>query len=182
MCCNGILAGLVSITAPCAVVEPGFAILIGILGGSLYFACSNLMLKLKIDDPLDAASVHGFCGVWGVLSAGIFAKDEFVTEAYGETLGNLAWGTRLGNQIIGCLAIFIWTICPSAMLFKGCDLFVGLRTEEGGRKGGLDVVDFGMPAYAGTPLTSPPRNSKTVANAEGPVDSEEEEQLDPSKA
>merc|ERR1719159_314723 len=70
--CNGILAGLVSVTAPCSNVESGSAVLIGLLGGFLVVGSSNLIKKLKIDDPVDAFSVHGACGIWGCLAAALF--------------------------------------------------------------------------------------------------------------
>merc|ERR1711912_141127 len=70
--CNGILAGLVSVTAPCSNVESGSAVLIGFLGGFVYVGSSTLIKKLKVDDPVDASSVHGTCGIWGCLAAALF--------------------------------------------------------------------------------------------------------------
>merc|ERR1719399_2089589 len=70
--CNGILAGLVSVTAPCSNVESGSAVLIGLLGGFVYVGSATLIRKLKIDDPVDASSVHGSCGIWGCLAAALF--------------------------------------------------------------------------------------------------------------
>merc|ERR1719321_1136409 len=70
--CNGILAGLVSITAGCSNVESGSAVLIGSLGGLIYVGSSAGVKKLKIDDPVDASSVHGTCGIWGCLAAALF--------------------------------------------------------------------------------------------------------------
>merc|ERR1719379_1026096 len=70
--CNGVLAGLVSITAGCSNVESGSAFLIGILGGFIYVGSSGLIRKLRVDDPVDAFSVHGACGIWGCLAAALF--------------------------------------------------------------------------------------------------------------
>merc|ERR1712167_91253 len=70
--CNGILAGLVSVTAPCSNVESGSAVLIGLLGGFIFVGSSALIKKLKIDDPVDAFSVHGACGIWGCIAAALF--------------------------------------------------------------------------------------------------------------
>merc|ERR1719163_962391 len=70
--CNGILAGLVSITAGCSNVESGSAFLIGIVGGFIFVGSSALIKKLKIDDPVDAFSVHGSCGIWGCIAAAVF--------------------------------------------------------------------------------------------------------------
>ncbi len=95
--CNGVLAGLVSVTGPCAVIKPWAAICIGIIGGILYWLSSNLLAKLlKIDDPLDAFSVHGICGFWGVISVGVFAYDkkDIAFAGYSEDVVNLNQGYR----------------------------------------------------------------------------------------
>ena len=70
--CNGCLAGLVAITAPCGCVEPWAAICIGIIAGILMCCFSRLMLELNVDDPLEAASVHYMNGIWGIIACGIF--------------------------------------------------------------------------------------------------------------
>merc|ERR1711988_1257857 len=76
--CNGILGGLVSITAGCSVTLPWSAVLIGFIGGFVYFGSSKCVLKLcKIDDPLDAFAVHGACGFWGVFATGLFSADAY---------------------------------------------------------------------------------------------------------
>ena len=69
---NGLLAGLVSITAVCDRVEPTFAVFIGGLGGLIYCLSCKLLVALNIDDPIEAAPVHGFCGLWGLIVVGIF--------------------------------------------------------------------------------------------------------------
>lgn len=76
------MAGLVAITAPCAVVEPWAACVIGIIAGGVYLAASTLLVKLRIDDPVDAAPVHLANGTWGVLSVGVFAARRRIQEAY----------------------------------------------------------------------------------------------------
>merc|ERR1712190_90775 len=70
--CNGILAGLVSITAGCGNVDCGWAVFIGVFGGLVFQAASSLLKTLRIDDPIDAFAVHGACGAWGVLAAALF--------------------------------------------------------------------------------------------------------------
>ena len=81
--CGGLLAGLVSITAGCSVVEPWAALLIGGFGGIVFDLADKLLLKLQIDDPLQAAPMHGFCGAWGVIAVGLLATEDYVAEAYG---------------------------------------------------------------------------------------------------
>ena len=72
---NAILAGLVSITAPCNNVEPWAACIIGIIGSFVYIVSAKLMIKFKIDDPIEASQIHGFTGLWGCISVGFFDKD-----------------------------------------------------------------------------------------------------------
>jgi len=147
LACNGILAGLVSITAPCSVVAPGFAIIIGIIGGLLYYGFSYLMIFLKIDDPLDAAAVHGFCGFWGVISVAIFTTKDYMMKAAYAREADQDLGTRLWNQFAVALTITVWTLALSGLMFFTASKLNILRTEEGAKKGGLDEPDFGQPAY-----------------------------------
>ena len=78
---NGILGGLVSITANCSVVNHWAAVLIGMIGAFVCYGASRLLLKLRVDDPLDAFAVHGACGFWGLLATGIFCTDANVAYA-----------------------------------------------------------------------------------------------------
>ena len=80
--CNGILSGLVSVTGSCGNINNGYAIIIGFFGGVFYTFAAKLVAYLKIDDPLDAFSVHGVCGIWGVINVGLFDK------TYGLFYGN----------------------------------------------------------------------------------------------
>jgi len=150
LACNGILAGLVSITAPCPVVAPGCAICIGFIGGLLYYGFSSLMVRLKIDDPLDAAAVHGMCGFWGVISVAIFTTKDYMMKAAYEREAGQDLGTRLGNQIAVALAVTAWTLSLSGLMFFTVKMTIGLRTDEGAQPGGLDKPDFGGPAYEQT--------------------------------
>lgn len=72
--CNGLLGGLVSITGVCNDCDPWASFVIGLIGGLVYSGSCKLFKKLYVDDPIDASSVHGFCGIWGVLAVGIFSK------------------------------------------------------------------------------------------------------------
>ena len=84
--CNGVLAGLVAITAGCSVVEPWAALIAGALGAITIFGAGKLLLKLKIDDPLEACPMHGFCGALGVIFVGLMAKEEYVLQTYGKAV------------------------------------------------------------------------------------------------
>lgn len=145
--CNGILAGLVSITAGCSVVGPGSALAIGAIGGIIYLVASKLMLKLKIDDPLDAAPVHGFCGYWGVVSVAFFATTQNITEAFSEHMAGFTFQKRFSHQIGGATIIAAWTIITSGLMFWLTKVTIGLRTEKGSSLEGLDAEDFGAEAY-----------------------------------
>ena len=113
--CNGILGGLVSITAGCSTVYPWAAVLIGFLGGFVYFGSSALVLKvLKVDDPLDAFAVHGACGAFGCIMIGFFATKEYAWTDYGVFYGGN--GTLLGVQIAGVVIEILWVTTLSLSL------------------------------------------------------------------
>ena len=76
MLCNGVLAGMVSVTASCNNIELYAAGLIGIIGGMIYIQTKKIVQRFEIDDPLDISEVHGFCGIWSVIAVGIFDKDK----------------------------------------------------------------------------------------------------------
>jgi len=147
LACNGVLAGLVSITAPCSVIAPGFSIIIGFIGALVYFGFSRLMLRIKIDDPLDAAAVHGACGFWGCIAVAIFSTEEYMLKAAYDRESAQDFGTRLGNQLVVALTITVWTIGLSGLMFFVAKKIIGIRTEDGASAGGLDAKDFGMKAY-----------------------------------
>ena len=97
MVLNGTLAGLVGITANCAVVDPWMAFIIGLVSAFILYLGHYLLLWLKIDDPVDATVVHGFCGYWGLLCSGIFCTDKNVQyAAYPNTNDACARGEQFG--------------------------------------------------------------------------------------
>lgn len=106
---NGILAGLVSITAGCNAVEPWAALVIGMIGSFFYIGSTRMMTKMKIDDPIEATQVHGFCGIWGVLAVGLLAKDK------GLLYGADGSGKLFGAQCLGILAITAWVAVLTAV-------------------------------------------------------------------
>jgi Amt family ammonium transporter len=144
---NGILAGLVSITAACHCVEPWAAFLVGIIGAIIYKAASLLLQKLKIDDPLDAAPVHGFCGIFGALVPGIFSSDALLHSNYGNDNDAFSSGRQFLTQLVGVLAVLAWVIVTSFILFYGIHKTIGLRVSEEVEDIGLDQSEHGGKAY-----------------------------------
>jgi Amt family ammonium transporter len=111
MCCNGILAGLVAITSPCAFVSPTASVIIGLVAGVLVvIAVGFVENKLKIDDPVGALSVHLVCGVFGTLCVGLFASPQIIPMQVGDAAckAGLFYGggaTQLISQLIGIGAV-----------------------------------------------------------------------------
>eukprot|EP01062_Namystynia_karyoxenos_P079781 TRINITY_DN847_c0_g1_i2.p1 TRINITY_DN847_c0_g1~~TRINITY_DN847_c0_g1_i2.p1 ORF type:complete len:576 (+),score=217.27 TRINITY_DN847_c0_g1_i2:116-1843(+) len=139
---NGILAGLVSITAGCVVVDEWCAIVIGLLGGLLYYGAAMLLLWLRIDDPLNAWPVHGVCGVWGCLAVGIFAQHKNIERAYSGLDGSaVASGEQFAVQLLGVVAIIGWTVGLSGIMFFCIDKTIGMRVSAEDEDQGLDVAE-----------------------------------------
>ena len=137
---NGILAGLVSITAGCADVEGYAAFVIGVIGAIIYVAVSQAMRSTGVDDPLDAFAIHGACGAWGVFALGLFHTGDGVF--YGGD------GELLGWQITGILVITLWSGVMSLLVF-GILHFAGyLRVADSAENTGLDKLHHGGNAYA----------------------------------
>lgn len=153
MLCNGILAGLVSITAGTAAVWPWASLIIGFLGGFVYLAASKTVLYIcKVDDPLDAFAVHGACGFWGVMAAALFAAE--ITEQDGSQGPKGAFygnGKPLGAGIIFCLADIGWTGGCSLMMFVPLKLAGLLRVSAEMEDAGMDTSKHGGPAYNDKP-------------------------------
>ncbi len=155
MTLNGALAGLVAITAPCAFVSAGSAVIIGLVGGILVVLSVVFLDKtLRIDDPVGAVSVHGVCGAWGTLSLGIFAQDVF---APGTTGNGLLFGggvKLLFAQFIGVISVFAWCIVTGFTLFLIIKNTIGLRVSPEEELRGLDIDEHGMEAYSGFQIFS----------------------------
>lgn len=136
---NGVLAGLVGITAPCNTVHPVGALIIGSVAGILVVISVVILdTVLKVDDPVGAISVHGTCGIWGLLAAGIpwFAHAE----------SGVTWA-QFGVQLVGALAYFFWPFITCLILFLILKATVGLRTSAEEELAGLDVGEHGNVAY-----------------------------------
>lgn len=152
MSVNGLLAGLVAITAPCAFVDPWAAVVIGLIAGVIVIFASSLLEKLKIDDPVGAVPVHLFNGAWGVLAVGIFANGNPDTAAWNgveSAVTGLLYGgsTQILAQLTEVAAIFIAVFGLSYLFFKVCNSFKLLRVSREDELGGLDLPEMGSVAY-----------------------------------
>ncbi len=136
---NGALGGLVAITAPCAVVLPWSAVLIGLVAGVIVVFGMILLEKLKIDDPVGAVPVHLFSGAWGTLALGIFSTENGLLYGGG--------ATQLVAQIIGIVACGVWTAGTVAILFFAIKNTIGLRVSAEEEELGLDYHEHGSEAY-----------------------------------
>ena len=144
---NGALAGLVGITAPCAVVSPISAIIIGTVAGLLVIYSVVFLDKMKIDDPVGAIPVHGINGVWGTLAVGLFGQQAFGLPSDGLFYGGGAG--QLGVQALGTFSIAIFVFAAMWVVFKVIDKVVGLRVSEKEELQGLDIVEHRMESYHG---------------------------------
>ena len=139
MTLNGALAGLVGITAGCANVNNLGAVLIGLVSGMLVVYSINSLEKKGFDDAVGAVSVHGICGIWGVLAVAIFDTTDGLMYGGGATL--------FLPQLIGILAIGAWAYGTSFLVFKTIDSTVGLRVTAEEEIAGLDATEHGTSAY-----------------------------------
>jgi Amt family ammonium transporter len=146
---NGALAGLVAITASCAYVTPGSAVLIGLIAGLLVFYSIKFFDKIKVDDPILALSVHGAAGVWGTLSTGFFATPQ-LAELYGGLPGLFYGGglEQLGVQALGVFVSGIYAFIVSFVLLLVVQKALsGLRVTEEEEIMGLDLSEHGTYGY-----------------------------------
>lgn len=141
MICNGILAGLVGITAGADSVSNNMALLVGLLAGVLVAVSVKAIDRLKIDDPVGAVSVHGTCGILGTLWVGLAATE-----------GGLFFGggfDLLTAQIVGIVAVAAWVAMATGVLFLTLKAMGQLRVSEQEELEGLDVYEHGVSGYAG---------------------------------
>ena len=129
MALNGLLAGLVSITAGADSVSPFASVLMGAIGGVIVVFSIIFLDKIKVDDPVGAISVHGTCGIWGTIAVGIFG------------------GASLTSQIIGVLGVYIFAFVFSYIVFLLIKLTMGVRVSAEEESSGLDISEHGQEAY-----------------------------------
>lgn len=137
---NGVLAGLVGITAGCDLVSPVGAALIGAISGVvMIFAVDFIDKVLKIDDPVGASAVHGVCGFLGTILTGLLALEEGWMYGAGP---NFFLAQLFGATVIGC-----WAAGMGFVVFKGLDIVHGLRVPARVEEEGLDIYEHGETAY-----------------------------------
>jgi len=133
---NGILGGLVGITACCDCMSHWMAMVVGVVAGGLVIGAIMLLDKLQIDDPVGAFPVHGVCGVWGCMAIGILPNSHLESGA-----------TTLGIQLTGTLSICAWSFVTMFILFSVLKALGILRVSAAEEQKGLDVSEHGMQAY-----------------------------------
>ncbi len=163
MMLNGMLAGLVAITAPCAFVSVGNAAIIGLISGVLVIEAAFFVeRKLKIDDPVGAIAVHGVNGAWGCLALGLFADGTY-GDGWNGVAGKVT-GLFYGNggqfvaEVIGVASNLVYVGIVGFLVFKLTDLLVGNRVDAKAELDGLDIPEMGVEGYAGIKMD---KNSET---------------------
>lgn len=153
MIINGILAGLVGITAGCAYVNLGAAVVIGLVSGAVVVFSVTWLDRLKVDDPVGAISVHLVCGMWGTLAVGLFSVGPGIYPWYdiegGPGAGLLVAGDvgPLVAQIVGVVAVAIFTVGFSLVSWLALKATVGIRVPAEEEEDGLDLGEHAMEAY-----------------------------------
>jgi ammonium transporter, Amt family len=144
---NGLLAGLVSITAGCYALNGWGAVIAGAVGGLIVVLAVFGIDRIKIDDPVGAISVHGVCGAWGTLAVGLLAFEE----KEGVVKAGLFYGggaAQLISQLIGVLAVLAYVLIAAGIVFLGIKYTIGLRVSADEELEGLDVHEHGAPGYS----------------------------------
>ncbi len=132
---NASIGGLVAITAGCASMDPSYAILTGLFAGVITIIGPSLLAKMRLDDVVDAVSVHGFCGVWGTLAAGLFYS------------GDLFNPRRIAIQALGVLAAFVWALGTAWLTYVLVARTIGIRSTTLHEQRGLDFTEHAEIGY-----------------------------------
>ncbi|KAG1361888.1 ammonium transporter 1 member 2-like [Cocos nucifera] len=151
--CNGLLGGFAAITAGCSVVDPWAAVICGFMAAWVLIGLNKLAAKVKFDDPLEAAQLHGGCGAWGIIFTALFAREKYVNEVYmgrpGRPYGLFmgGGGRLLGAHIVQILVIAGWVSCTMGPLFYALHLIGLLRISPEDEMAGMDLTRHGGSAY-----------------------------------
>ena len=161
MICNGMLAGLVAITAPCAFVDTQVAILIGAVAGVLVVVSVLFWDRVGVDDPVGAISVHGVNGIWGVLSLGLFANGKYgagwngvvrpeMVEKYGsDGVRGLFYGdsSQFMAQLLSAVTVLVFGFVVGYVLFKITNMITPMRVSKEVELAGVDIPEMGALGY-----------------------------------
>ncbi|CAI0383185.1 unnamed protein product [Linum tenue] len=152
--CNGLLGGLAAITASCSVVEPWAAVICGFVASLVLMGCNKLAEKFKFDDPLEAAQLHGGCGMWGVIFTALFASEKYVAEVY-PSVANRPYGLFMGGggrllaaHLVQVVVIVGWVSATMGPLFFILHKLKLLRISAEDELAGMDLTRHGGFAYA----------------------------------
>jgi Amt family ammonium transporter len=150
MVANGMIGGLVAITAPSGYISAWPAPIIGFVAGVIVVV-GVVIVERRLDDPVGVISVHGMAGVWGTLSCGLFTLPRLAQyNGVGEPDGGLFYSGRLdqlGDQALGVLAVFAFVFAASMLTFAVIRATIGMRVSEAEEEAGLDIVEHGMYGY-----------------------------------
>jgi Amt family ammonium transporter len=149
MTANGMLAGLVGITAGCAAVSTIGALIIGLAAGVIVVGSVFFFDRVKIDDPVGAVSVHGVCGAFGTLCVGLFATAD--TDFWTQGLFYGGGADQLLSQIVGVAAVGAFVAVAAGTLFLAIKATIGLRVPHEEEVAGLDVAEHGAAGYTFEP-------------------------------
>ncbi|MDQ6815669.1 MAG: ammonium transporter, partial [Bacteroidota bacterium] len=157
MLCNGLLAGLVAITAPCAFVTSLSSVIIGAIAGILVIVAYNFVdRKLKIDDPVGAFAVHGVNGAWGCLALGLFADGSYGDGWNGVagTVKGLFYGdgSQFIAELIGVITCAVFVFFIMYFYFRVTDKFLPVRVKAADELAGLDIPEMGVNGYVDNSL------------------------------
>src|SRR5918997_5763398 len=150
MVCNGLIAGLVAITAGSGYVENWAAPLLGLVGG-LIVVPSIMLIDRRLDDPVGVLSAHGIAGIWGTLALGLFTSPRFAQYAgIGDPEGGLLYSgslAQLGHQALGVVVVFALVLTLCLITWYAISKTIGLRVSEEAEIAGLDISEHGMYGY-----------------------------------
>lgn len=141
MIVNGCLGGLVSVTAGVDHLAPGFALIVGLIGGIVVVSSAEVLTRFKIDDAVGAISVHGFCGAWGTIAIGLFYQGDMFNPE------------RMVAQVIGIVAALVWGLGASFLVFSALNKVMKLRVTTKMEQRGLDISEHKEIGYSDFVIT-----------------------------
>eukprot|EP00924_Labyrinthula_sp_SR-Ha-C_P005575 augustus_masked-scaffold_127-processed-gene-0.0-mRNA-1 protein AED:0.00 eAED:0.00 QI:0/-1/0/1/-1/1/1/0/444 len=143
---NCVLGGLVGITAGCAVINPGLAVLTGVISGLVYVLGSKAVEAINVDDPVGAVAVHGFCGLWGLIAVALFGDSDRIFSVYSSRECDTNVGALLSWQLLGAASIIAWVSAFAILMFAVLKV-AGLLKLDADEQKNVDAHEHGAAAY-----------------------------------